>query len=552
MPPIYPSVFRTVLLSLLVWLTAFAKTSVAQPDLPGSQVRVEKLFDARLAEASRVELRPSLPSLDTSIVAQRYEVVPVAADVDYEPPKIKPLAMRTEAPDPAYRGFARLGAGVAPAWIGDLGYTFSTETFALRADAHTYGFDNSASVANQRYAEVDALLGGTYYAPNGIAFDLDFDFDRRDYRYYGFEEAVTDTTLALSDEQRKQHFGVFGIAAGVRNARPTPSRIDYYARFDLDLLADNFGTKERRFLLEAGGRRDFTDAWYAELGFAADLTTLDADIEQQLQNYSLTPVVGVHLEELGLRLGATVTSSDDTFRIFPQLEASYALGAGLVAVAGIDGGLRQNNYRALSEYLPYVVRQPGIRNAEEWRAYGSLQGSTRGVNYKATASYTRINKLAVFFQDSALQYKFRPAYDTANVIGVQLEASMPITERVSGSLLIDNRNFSLRRFDKPYLLPSFDAQLRLGYEVLPDKLTARGILAYQNALPFAGTRNQTEPVADDLTNALFDFSIHGDYQLGKRFGAFVQLNNLLNNRRRLAPYYPGLGTNVLAGLTARF
>jgi hypothetical protein len=38
----------------------------------------------------------------------------------------------------------------------------------------------------------------------------------------------------------------------------------------------------------------------------------------------------------------------------------------------------------------------------------------------------------------------------------------------------------------------------------------------------------------------------------KNFGAFVDLNNLANNKRERWYLYPQFGLNILAGITARF
>ena len=524
--------------------------------LPGSEVRVEKLFDARLAEAKRVEMRPSLPQIDTTRLPQRYEAIPVKSDIAYDPPKIRPLAVKVEAPPTAYKGFGRLGVGFAPGWIGDVGYVTRNESIALRGDLHTYGFQ-ARDDEDQRYAEVNALLGGTYYADNGLAVDVDFDYDGRRFRYFGFEEAVNDTSQSLTDEQNRQYFSVFGLRGGIRNTKPTEIGVDYYVRAGAHFLSDNFSTKERNVLFEIGGRKDLNEQWYAEAEVELDLTDFTTtaftaeELEQNLNNYSFIPTIGAHFDQFGFRVGATISSSDNDFKIFPNAELSYGLGGGFVIVAGADGGFRKNNYTRLTSYLPYLVRDPELRNAEEYRVYGGIQGQTAGVNYKATASYTRINNLALYFQDSTVVYQYRPAYDTANVLGIRVEATMPLASRLNGRLQIDARNYDLNTASEPFLLPSFDAQLQLGYEVLEDKFTASAIVTGQNQLPFAG------PVPPDtrttgFTTTLVDLSIHGDYWFAQKLGGFVQFNNLFNNQRRKFPFYPVLGTNVQVGIVGRF
>ena len=53
-------------------------------------------------------------------------------------------------------------------------------------------------------------------------------------------------------------------------------------------------------------------------------------------------------------------------------------------------------------------------------------------------------------------------------------------------------------------------------------------------------------------NALFDLSLEGEYWFADNFGAFLQLNNLLDNTRYRWYFYPTYGINVLGGITVRF
>ena len=518
------------------------------PTLPGSEVRVEKLFDARLDDARRLGLTPSLPALDTARVTQRYGVMPVESDIAYDPPRIRPLAIKTEAPPDPYKGFARLGAGLPAAFIGDLGYATRNDRLALRSDLHGYGIRGGYD-GQQRYGEFDGRLGATYYTDAALAVDLDLRYDRRGYRYYGFEEARRDTSDRLPAQLQRQHFGVFGIDAGVRNVAETPSGISYYARLRADFLEDNFATAERHTQLAGGGRRDFGEAWYAEIALDLDFVNFDGRTRQDLKVYRLRPTVGAHFDQLGLRLGATIANENDVFAYYPAVEVSYAINPSFVVVAGADGGPRQHSYHNLTTYLPYLSPDSEIRIAQERRLFGSVQGRTRGIDFAATASFTRVNGLALFVEDSAAAYRFMPRYDSAGIFGLRLDASAPIGARLTGGLQVENRVFSLETADEPYLLPSFDAQLRARYVVVPDRFNVTGFVIAQNSLPVWRPSDRAETPE---TGFLLDLSVHGEYEFGGRFSAFAQANNLFNNQRRKFPYYPIIGINVLAGLTARF
>ena len=527
---------------------AYAQTADSSATLPGSQVRVEKLFEARLLDARRLSLPPTLPSLDTALVPQAYEVLPVRSEIEYPPPRIRPLAVKVEPPSKVYEGFARAGAGLPAAWLGDLGYATATERYLLRADAHTYGFRGNFD-DDQRYAEVDAHAGGTYYATDAVAVDLDVDYDRRDFRYYGFGEARRDTAARLVGREARQHFGVLGFRAGLRNAAETAPGIDYRAHVSGDFLSDNFANAERHFRVDAMARRDFTGAWYAELATDVHFVRYDGVEDQRLNVVQIQPTFGTSFERVGLRIGANVANEDDEFSFYPAVDVTYAASPTLVFLAGADGGPEPQTYRSLSRYLPYLVTDPELRIAQSYRLFAGVQTQVRGVDLALTAGFERINDLALFTGDSARTYLFRPRYDSADVLSLKLEASAPILARLSGRLQVEARSFGLETADEPYLLPSFDAQLRLRYEVLPQRAGATALLVAQNSLPVLAPADAR--IAPE-TGALFDFSLHGDYRISERFGAFAQVNNLFNNRRRKFPYYPVLGANVLAGVTTRF
>lgn len=552
---------RTLLTGACV---ALATAALAQDALSLNDVRVTKAFDARLADAERVGLSPSLPAVDTSVVEQRYEVIPVETDVAYDPPRIRPLAVRTDDDEQsaAYEGFARLGVGLPGSWLGDLGYVTRAGNLGWRADGHTYGFNGNVN-DDQRFAEVDATAGATYYVPDGLAVDVDVDYDRRQYRYYGYADAVGDTAGVggLADDLLKQFFGTFGLRAGLRSVGNGDSGIDYYARAGASFLQDNFAASENRFRLEAGGRRDLGEQWYASAKLDVDLTGFQGvrvgapeavTPDQDLNNFTFTPQVGAHFDRFGVRLGVSVANSDDEFRVFPALEANVQVANGLTVLVGADGGLLKNDYRRLTRYLPWLVSDPEIRNTERWRGFAGVRGRAGGIDYAATASYSREHDLALFVQDAELPYRFRPVYDTADVVGVNVTLSAPLTARLSGEASLDTRFYSLEAASEPFGLPTLELRGHARYEVT-ELLGAMAHVAFQNGLPYATPGDGTaEDPGFERGEVLADVSLSADYRFHPRFTAFAQANNLLNNRREKFLNYPTLGANVIVGATARF
>ncbi|MEL6845333.1 MAG: hypothetical protein AAFP02_19170, partial [Bacteroidota bacterium] len=96
---------------------------LAQPDdLPGGEVEVIKNFDARLLDTEKVKIKPDLPPLDTSTQRLTYAIPTKLMPLEYLPPRIRPVAIRTEKNSKGFKGYAKLGYGIPNSPYGEVGY----------------------------------------------------------------------------------------------------------------------------------------------------------------------------------------------------------------------------------------------------------------------------------------------------------------------------------------------------------------------------------------------------------------------------------------------
>ena len=104
---------------------------VAQPgkkpakDLESENVEVIKDFDARLLDANKVDVTPSLPVLDQTTQEQTYSIPPKGLALKYPAPRLRPVGYKTQSVPPDYNGYAKLGAGVPTSVYGEVGYGYS-------------------------------------------------------------------------------------------------------------------------------------------------------------------------------------------------------------------------------------------------------------------------------------------------------------------------------------------------------------------------------------------------------------------------------------------
>src|SRR5690606_15948721 len=86
---------------------------------------------------------------------------------------------------------------------------------------------------------------------------------------------------------------------------------------------------------------------------------------------------------------------------------------------------------------------------------------------------------------------------------------------------------------KPWHRPSFGADGFISYAGDGDTWHVSLLLHSENGLPY-----RTPGGTEGRLKALVDLNLHGDYFITPFLGAFVQVNNLLNNQRERWVRYP--------------
>ena len=115
-----PTTMKYLRIILFFVLSAMSTLAWAQPDLPSEEVEVIKIFEAQLAESEKVAVLPELPSLDTTMAKQTYDVHPKAIDVDYAAPRLKPITYKSEEEiADAYKVYLKLGGGFPKSVYGE-------------------------------------------------------------------------------------------------------------------------------------------------------------------------------------------------------------------------------------------------------------------------------------------------------------------------------------------------------------------------------------------------------------------------------------------------
>lgn len=530
-------------------LTAFGQQLFAQGGLPTEQVEVIKSFDARLADAEKVEIIPQLPALDTTIQRQRYTIPTKTVQVDYPPPRIRPLAIQSENLQKSYNGYARAGAGFPKSFLGEAGYdVFLQDKLDVGVFINHHSANNTSNIENQRFSFTKAGGKGTVYAGEGFAVNVNAAYTADNVYYYGYNfdnDNPADTVTPA--EAVRQKFSVFDLGAKVFNGTRTAADFNYDAGFDLYFLSDDYASRERGFDLKIMGEKWFQDKHPLQLVLRTDFTTFEDTAKQNLHNFYLQPTFTYHASIFQVKAGINIASHDDDFFIFPNLEGSAnVLGGALTAFLGTEGSLKKNTFRSLTDYNPYLASRIRLENTQYYYYYGGVRGNIQGINYRAEAGYKTTDNLALFLTDEADINRFQVLYDDVDIFSV----AGTVTADVAGFLVtgVVTQNFyNTTKQEKAWHLPSLSLNLGAQYAALEDKLRVKGEIFIENGVPFINYEGKT-----DNLNGLFDVSLGAEYFFAEKFGAFLNIYNLAANKRQRWYRYPTFGLNALVGITAKF
>jgi hypothetical protein len=138
-------------------------------------------------------------------------------------------------------------------------------------------------------------------------------------------------------------------------------------------------------------------------------------------------------------------------------------------------------------------------------------------------------------------------YDTAKITNLQGTVTLKPTKEITVAGTLSQNIYKMSNAISAWGLPALEGNFNGEYRLLEGKAAFKA-----NCYIADRIRRRDENAIPGKSGALFDFGLGGTYQFSKYFGAFLDLNNILNNRRERWFNYPIYGTNVLVGITAKF
>ncbi len=189
--------------------------------------------------------------------------------------------------------------------------------------------------------------------------------------------------------------------------------------------------------------------------------------------------------------------------------------------------------------------------------YGGVKGNFGWLDYNGQLGYSKASDLALYqtlFTARGHHPFSGTIYDTVKIMNVQGTVkfkpikNLTITGTMSQNVYDAATTGTAADEPSVWGLPEIEGNFRAIYTMLENKASLKANATRLTGIEFLNEdRNRREK-----SKTLLDLSLGGSYYFTKNVGAFLDINNLLNNKRERWYRYPTIGMNFMGGIVARF
>ncbi len=527
----------------------------AQDDI-GKEVFVIRTFEPSVADASKINLLPSITDTISVSPDFSYNILPVPISMDFEVEPITPARMSAETVSKLYGSYIKLGLGSYTSPMGELSINnlrhneYSGGIFLKHHSSHgEIKLDNSRTAFSQFSDNTMNFYGKRMGRNNVLSGKMGL--QSNGFHYYGYDTSI-DTIPAKDDiEQRFMHAN-----AGFQFKSSHPDSI--HMNYDLNLNYDYF--QDRRDVGEHG------------LTFRSSFS-----------KFIRTQVVGAHFDvdyydntliadtsNLVLKLSPWFNKADEEWEVFAGFHAYYdqfgseskvyfhpraslqfsIIQDYVIPYVGIDGRLNVNNYRTVALDNNFIV--PGLMVENSNRSmdfYSGIKGNfTRDISFNFKVSYAVIDGMHFYVTDSSpgsIGNQFSVVYDDVELLNYSGEVGADISNRFNLLARVNYYDYSMQLQEHPWHKPALDMRFSANYN-LGDKILLNADVFHKGSRYARSINEGAEPYE---LEGITDFNLGIEYRYSKILSGFLRLNNISNARYYKWNNYPQQGFSVMAGFT---
>ena len=526
----------------------------AQRDTTKTQaIDITSSFRPVLRNAIKINFSGSQLVADTSQPKLGYTIPSQNLFYAYQPISLRPLALAQDTN--LYlgdRNYLKAGFGSYNTPYLAAGLSFGDGKTSLINLTGAYIASKGKDIEFQDYNMLRVKGTGSYFLPkNEVYASAAVSLDN--YFLYGYDHDLYN----FSKMQVRQQFQDISISGGIRNTVSNESNVSYNPNLQVSFFTNKDRLSETSIVVELPAEKKLNELITFKLAAKGDFTNyatkgyIPGDISFGNNILQIAPALAYNTPLLKLHGGLTPTWNNGDFTWLPNVYAEFKVQEKVFLVqAGWVGRYIKNTYRNLSAINPYLNTLTEQNNTKEIEYYGGIKATIgKHFNFNAKAGWLTYRDLPFFINDIATDEKsflisnetkvknFRVHGDINYVNQEKFTFTAGVTFNGYTGMKVNNKAW--------HTLPmEFTSSLRW---FAFDKLLLKGDFYFFNGGNYLTTAGGSAPLSGGT-----DLSAGAEYKINKQFSAWMNANNILNDKYERWHNYQVYGLNLTAGVLIHF
>lgn len=540
--------------ALIITIAFFSRSTLfAQRDTARKQtIDITSSYQPVLRNAVKINFSGSQLAADTSRPSLSYNIPSQNLFYAYQPISLRPLALVQDSN--LYlggRNYLKAGFGMYSTPLVEAGLSFGDGKKSLLNLNGSYIASKGNDIQFQDYAMLKVKATGSVFTPKnevyaGAAVSVD------NYYLYGYDQA----SFTLQKTDVGQQFQSFDVVLGARNISEGPAGINYNPNLQAGFFTNKDKLSETSIVIDLPASKKINDELNIKLSAKGDFTNYatknfaPSNITFANNIISIAPSVTYNTNFVKINAGVIPTWSNGDFAFLPDVTADIKVQDNAFFIqAGVIGRFVKNSFRNLSNINPYLATMTSQENTRETEFFGGLKAALgKHFNFSAKASYINYRNLALFVNDINFENTFEISNETkASNFRIHGDINYINQDKftINAGLTLNGYTGLKVNTHAWHTVPmEFNGALRWwAFE----KLLLKSDIYFYNG----GKYRLTTGEARALPGAT-DVSAGAEYKINKQFSAWINGNNLFNDKYQRWHNYEVYGLNVTAGILINF
>ncbi len=506
-----------------------------------------------LRNSVKINLAASQMKADSTHPNLTYDIPAQNLFYSYQAIPIKPVALAMDSNlYLGLRNYLKAGFGnFSTAYVSG-GFSFGDGKKSL-ANLYADYLSSKGKIQFQDYTKLTIKATGSYFMPKNEAYGS-ATISQTDNYLYGYDHSVYN--YKTKDSIRNQ-FQDISLRAGIRNTVAMDYGISYNPNVEVSSFSNKNKLSESSLVLNAPVEKKFGDVFTAKVEVRADITSyatkglLPNNIKFSNNVFQVAPSLAYATPVFSINGGITPTWNDGKFVWLPNVYAEAQIpGKIFMLEAGWVGRYTKNTFRNLSAMNPYLETITAENNTKEIEYYGGIKATVgKHFNFSAKAGFVHFINMPFFINDTASDNKAFVVSNEARVNDLRVHGDLSYINQ-------DKFTVTAGLTFNGYTGMQTNAK---AWNTVPMELTSslrwwafKQVMLKADFYAFAGGNYLANGNIAKNFKGGSDLSAGMEFKVNKMFSAWLDVNNILNDKYERWHNYQVYGLNLLGGVRVNF